>query len=72
MLDPVGENFRLKFWPQCSLIRSVQFYHRNPGLSLDPGSTNSSRISPQDITLGAEHCFSQIVCLIPESEVLPL
>jgi hypothetical protein len=45
MLDPFGENFPLKFRPQCSLIRSVQFYPR--GLNLDPGSTNSSRIAPQ-------------------------
>jgi hypothetical protein len=47
MLDPDGENFPLKFLPQCSLIRNVQFYPRNPGLNLDPGSTNSSRIAPQ-------------------------
>jgi hypothetical protein len=46
MLDPIDENFRLKFWPQCLLMRSVQFYSRNPGLNLDPGSANSSRIAP--------------------------
>jgi hypothetical protein len=51
MLDPVGENFRLKFWPQCSLI-SVQFYPRNPGLNLNPRSTNSSQIAPQGIHYG--------------------
>jgi hypothetical protein len=28
-------------------VNPVQFYPRNPGLNLDPGSTNSSRISPQ-------------------------
>jgi hypothetical protein len=48
MLDPVHENFPLKFPPQCSLIRNAQFYPRNPGLNLDPGSTNSSRIAPQE------------------------
>jgi hypothetical protein len=40
MLEPVGENLPLKFWPHCSLIRNVQFYPRNPGLNLDPVSTN--------------------------------
>jgi hypothetical protein len=46
MLDPIGEKFPLKFRLHCSLIRSVQFYPRNPGLNLDLGSTNSSRIAP--------------------------
>jgi hypothetical protein len=27
-------------------VNPVQFYPRNPGLNLDPGSTNSSRIAP--------------------------
>jgi hypothetical protein len=36
--DPVGENFPLKFQPQCPVS--------NPGLILDPGTTNSSRIAP--------------------------
>jgi hypothetical protein len=29
-------------------MNPVQFYPRNPGLNLDPGSTNSSRIAPLD------------------------
>jgi hypothetical protein len=28
-------------------VNPVQFSPRNPGLNLDPGSTNSSRIAPQ-------------------------
>jgi hypothetical protein len=29
-------------------VNPVQFYPRNQGFNLDPGSTNSSRIAPQN------------------------
>jgi hypothetical protein len=29
-------------------VNPVQFYPRNQGLNLDPGSTNSSRITPRE------------------------
>jgi hypothetical protein len=34
-------------------VNPVQFYPRNPGLNLDPGSTNSSRIAPQKMFIGS-------------------
>jgi hypothetical protein len=45
-----GLGLTLDFWgriEQDSLIRNVQFYPRNPGLKLDPESSNSYRIAPQ-------------------------
>jgi hypothetical protein len=42
----------LDFWGRIehfflmNTMNPVQFYPRNPGLNLDPGSTNSSRIAP--------------------------
>jgi hypothetical protein len=46
-------------------VNPVQFFLRNPGLNLDPGSTNSSRIAPQGRidTLGTpnkrdQQCFT--------------
>jgi hypothetical protein len=65
MLDPIGENFPLKFRSQCSLIRNVQFYPRNPGLSLDPGSTNSSRIAPLELGSGMNFFFEILFFIGP-------
>jgi hypothetical protein len=47
------KNLTLDFWGRIehfllmNIVNPVQFYLRNPGLNLDPGSTNSSRIAPQ-------------------------
>jgi hypothetical protein len=42
------------FWGRILLLKNtvnpVRFYIRNPGINLDPGSTNSSRIALQIIT----------------------
>jgi hypothetical protein len=37
---------RIEHFLLMSTVNRVQFYPRNPGLNLGPGSTNSSRIAP--------------------------
>jgi hypothetical protein len=51
-LEIQGLGFTLDFWGRIehfllmNTANPVQFYPRNPGLNLNPGSTNSSRIAP--------------------------
>jgi hypothetical protein len=39
---------RIEHFLLMKTVNPVQFYPINPGLNIDPGSTNSSRITPQD------------------------